>query len=154
MSNNKGFSLAECVVAVAIVMLISLALVSTCLIAVSNTNKANALQIINNESLNLAKIIKTIDIENGGEYEPEKLEKSLLEYYGKVFNLSEDKLNTNESIFLKDDGEIGASGNIQIVLTFFKKDDYLVLTMSGYYKQNQIKKQSVIFEKYVESWGV
>ena len=82
------------------------------------------------------------------------LEKSLLEYYGKVFNLSEDELNKNESINLKDNGEISASGNIQIVLTFFKKDDYLVLTMSGYYKQNQIKEQSVIFEKYVESWGV
>lgn len=154
MKKVKGFSLAECVVAVLIVMLVGFSLVTTALVAISNTNKANAIQIINNESLNLVKIVKETSLEDNGEYSSTNLESALLKYYGKIFDLSEQKLNNKESVFIKDSGEIAPSGNIRLDLTFMKNNEYIALSLSGYYKDKLIKAESIIFEKYVATWDI
>lgn len=154
MKKRKGFSLAECVVAVLIVMLVGFSLVTTALVAISNTNKANAIQIINNESLNLVKIVKETSLEDNGEYSSTNLESALLKFYGKIFDLSEQKLNNKANIFIKDSGEIAPSGNIRLDLTFMKKNEYIALSLSGYYKDKLIKEESILFEKYVATWDI
>ena len=125
MKRNKGFSLTECVIAVCIVMLISFALVTTCLLSISTTNKSNAIQIINNETLNLVKIVKGIEIENGGEYAPKSLQDAILSFYGKHIDLSENELNKKQSIFFSDSGQVSASGSIELKVMFWRKNEYI-----------------------------
>lgn len=153
MKKDKGFSLAECVVAIGIVMLISFGILTTCLIAVSNANKSNALQIINNENLNLVKIVKNVDLESGGEYFPSDLENALMQYFGIGFELELDKLNRETEVSFSDSGELDLKGNIKMQITFARNNECLAVYSACCFKTSELKAKTLLFEKYVNAWS-
>ena len=142
---KNGFTITEVAVTAVIVVLIGIAIASTCLISANNSNKTKTLQFAINEIYNVQEIFTSSVIENSGEVDYTNLKDNILEYYGDKATCILEENKCTLTLFLDNNYTINATNISSSPLNIATEDiiDGAVEALLSYNKNGSSKVKNV-----------
>lgn len=151
MRNKNGFTIYETIVSIAIVLMISLVILTTTLISNKSVLKSKSLNFGLNEVENVSKIYKSTDVVEGGIIKYDNLKNTLNTFYNQEISY-EQNVETgflSFALHYNNDCKFDSNGTNIVVFSFTKNDAYITLSGKVVYNDSIIYENAAIFEKVV-----
>ena len=146
---KNGFTITEVAVTAVIVVLIGIAIASTCLISANNSNKTKTLHFAINEIYNVQEIFTSSVIENSGEVDYTNLKDNILEYYGDNATCILEENKCTLTLFLDNNYTINNSSNSYVKIVFESENQSVTMGADVMYKNNSIYNNANIFKRWI-----
>ena len=125
---NKGFTLMEVVVTIGIVVLLGVAIASTCLVATKNASNTKNINFAINEAQNVQKLFYQSNLESSGNLNYDNLQNLIDDYYNQNVIFTKQNNNLSADVFYSDNFTINT--NERNCLQFNFSFENKIVTMS------------------------
>lgn len=147
---KNGFTLMEVAVTVGIVVLLGIAIASTCLIATSNTNNTRIINFAINEVQNVQKLFEKAELVNSGDISYSALETNILSYYSNEVEVKKQDNNMILNLYFESDYSIKVNAPNCVIITFSYSNHNVVMGAVVNQKENELYNNNNLFTRWVE----
>ena len=147
---NKGFTLMEVAVTIAIVVLLGVAIASTCLVAASNAKNTKNINFAINEMQNVQALFSESIMVNAGNVTFDNLQENILSFYNGEIVLNKQQNLLSADLFYNDDYTLDVNANNCVHFSFCYQNKNITMSAQALQKQNIIYSNENIFFKRVE----
>ena len=151
---NKGFTLMEVVVTIGIVVLLGVAIASTCLVATKNASNTKNINFAINEAQNVQKLFYQSNLESSGNLNYDNLQNLIDDYYNQNVIFTKQNNNLSADVFYSDNFTINTNEHNCLQFNFNFENKIVTMSIKATRGEQVFYTNENIFFKKVNVWKI